>query len=164
MLLLIATFLHMITGAPYPHARAAYLASTLEIPARQLLAQSWKESRWQAPGRFAVSRMEGGRRRTGFLRTFAGTEGPYFCGALQVKRLTPAACAAINGNLRASYAEAVAHLQAWKDYCIRQGRAWRVCALSGYAGGVKGTRMNGRARKYAEWILRQASTHARAAT
>lgn len=158
--LLIIILLQLQTGAPLHHCDAALAASTPGVSARQLLRQSWRESRWQAPGRLVVSRMEGSRRVTGYLSTFAGTSGPYFCGTLQLKRHTPAKCRAINADYRASYVEAVAHIEQWHAYCIRTGRAsdqnWKTCALAGYAGGVKATRMRGRAWRYARAVLREA--------
>lgn len=158
--LLVISFLMKSTGAPMDHAMAAYAAQTEHVTARQLLRQSWRESRWQAPDRLVVSRMEGGRRKTGYLTTFAGTSGPYFCGTLQLKRLTPAGCRAINADMAGSYKEAVVHIMEWRDYCLRTKRGtadnWKVCALAGYAGGTKGTRIRGKAWRYARAVLREA--------
>lgn len=158
--LLIIILLQLQTGAPLHHCDAALAASTPDVSARQLLRQSWRESRWQAPNRLVVSRMEAGQRRTGYLFTFVGTSGPYFCGTLQLKRRTASSCRAINTDYRASYVEAVAHIMQWHDYCIRTGRAsdqnWKMCALAGYAGGVRGTQIRGKAWRYARAVLREA--------
>ena len=163
-LLIVIAHLSALTGAPPSHAMAAHAAETDLVPARQLLRQSWRESRWIAarPGQVTVSRMEGSKRRTGVIRGRWRpiVSGPYFCGTLQLKRKTQDSCRAIDADVPGSYREAVAHLMDWRAYCINMGRAtvtdWRTCALAGYGGGTKATRMRGRAWRYARAVLREA--------
>lgn len=161
--LIVVTFLLWVTGAPVGHVLAARAAEIPEVPAMQLLYQAGEESRWLAPGRLVAQRTVGGRRVGGVARTLRGSRGPYFCGALQLKRRTAQACEALNASLSASYGGAVAHLLAWRDLCLRAGRAtaadWRTCALAGYAGG-NGATTNRRSRghRYAVRVLRSADT------
>lgn len=162
--LIVIAHLSQLTGAPVEHSMAAHDAESSLVTAHMLLRQSYRESRWIAavPGQVTVSRMEGSKRRTGVIRGRwrPVVSGPYFCGTLQLKRKTQEACRKIDADIPASYREAVHHLMEWRAYCINTGRGtvtnWRTCALAGYGGGVKATRMRGRAWRYARTVLREA--------
>lgn len=152
-------FLHCLTGAPVGHSVAAQHAQTPAVPAAQLLTQAWRESRHtgEVPGQVTVS--VPGRHRGVWRGGRFPWRGPYYCGALQLRRTTERACRRVDASLALSYRGAVEHLGAWRDYCMHKhpGSDLRVCALAGYAGGVRGAAIDGRARRYARSVLRAAA-------
>jgi hypothetical protein len=164
-LLLRLILLTHATHAPPAHVLAAALTETPELPAELLLAQSERESRWNAS---AINRVEHGKRRGGLWpinRKFPSHwKPPFMCGPSQIRRLTERSCKALALDLRASYQEAREHIEAWLGFCERTKRPLPRaqaldCALAGYGGGIKATRSKGRAWRYGQATQRLARAY-----
>lgn len=127
-------------------AIAALNAATPEVSAELLLALTWVESRHDPR---AVSRVEGGHRKTGipaWTTPPANVSGPFFCGPTQTEAgMSWDKCKSFQ-DATVAYQTTVVELNKWLAFCKKD----LSCALSGYNGGVAGTKGN---HKYANYIL-----------
>lgn len=142
------------------HARAAAAAETPEVSAELLLAMAYVESRFDPTW---VSRVEGDKRRHA---RHPSTKPPkdwkrgtsLFCGPLQTRALTWAACLR-QRQLDVAYPKAVAELSAWlRD---RRVRGDLTRALAGYGCGNHGV-TTGKCNRYPRRVLWQAKRLERA--
>jgi len=137
--------------AAYAHVEAASAAATDQIPAELLLGIAFIESRFDPT---AVSRVEGGTRKTGrYLPTAAPArldrQASLFCGPLQTYAESWPACLRLR-NLDAAYAAGVAELRRWLRDPRVQGNTTR--ALAGHGCGNYGV-ITGRCNGYPERVL-----------
>jgi hypothetical protein len=137
--------------AAYAHVQAASAAATDEVPVELLLGIAFVESRFDPT---AVSRVEGGTRRTG---RYPPTTPParldrhasLFCGPLQTYAASWPACVRMR-NLDVAYAAGVAELREWlRDPRVRGST---VRALAGHGCGNHGV-TTGRCNGYPERVL-----------
>jgi hypothetical protein len=151
---LAATHPQLDPDEAYAHARAATLAATSEISAELLLGMAYVESRFDP---LAVSRIEGGQRRTG---RYPSTTPParlrkgssLYCGPVQTFAATWSECMR-QRELDVGYAAAAHELGRWlRD---RRVRGDMTRALSGYGCGNHGVR-TGRCNRYPARVLWQA--------
>jgi hypothetical protein len=132
-------------------ALAALRAETPKISAEVLLGLAWVESRYYPN---AVSRIEGGIRKTGFPKWTSPPAGTYnfHCGVTQIgagrswKR-----CQELQ-DVFLAYKQAVVHLNSWLSPRICNGNLY--CALTGYNGGFPAIKVGTR---YAATVMWRAS-------
>jgi hypothetical protein len=118
------------------HTAAAMAAEGPGLPAEELLAVAYVESRYQAD---STSRVERGRRVTGaWPSTKQAGVGPWFCGPLQAEAWTWSDCLALREPFH-GYRQGVRELRQWSTMC--GGNA--DCILAGHAYGVRGLTVRG---------------------
>ena len=141
----------MAPEVAYAHVQAASAAATDQIPAELLLGIAFVESRFEPR---AVSRVEGGTRRTGpYLSTSAPARldrrASLYCGPLQAFAPSWSACLGLR-NLTTGYAAGAAELQQWlRDRRVR-GNTRR--ALAGHGCGNLGA-VTGKCNNYPERVM-----------
>lgn len=123
--------LHTEPTTAAAHAAAAMAAEGPGLPAEELLAIAYVESRYQND---STSRIERGRRVTGaWPSTKQAGGGPWFCGALQAEAWTWADCLALREPF-AGYRIGVRELRQWSSMCGGEVD----CILAGHAYGMRG--------------------------
>lgn len=135
----------------YAHAEAASDAATEQVPAELLLGIAFVESRFDPT---AVSRVEGGTRKTGHYASSAAPasldrRSALYCGPLQTYAPSWSACMAMR-DLGTGYTAAVAELTQWLRDRRVHGSTSR--ALAGHGCGNHGV-VTGECNGYPRRVL-----------
>ena len=129
------------------HVFAVLQVADRKVSAELLLGMAYVESRYTPT---SISRVEGGRRKTGvpkWDRPGRGVRGPYFCGVTQaIAGKSYARCVELQ-NIHEAYRTTVKELHSWLRFCtVKRAAAWPEgghkrlrCALAGYGGGIAAT-------------------------
>lgn len=132
----------------YVQSSAALKAETKEISAEVLLGLSWVESRYSIN---AVSRIEGGARKTGIPSWTKPPKGTYnfYCGVTQVNADNSWVKCQEFQNVFLAYKQTISDLKEWLNPRICNGNL--QCALTGYNGGFPAIKTGSRYAATVMW-------------